>query len=91
TRVVQRLSPVTAVTLPDAAFYLWLRVHGDDTAFARDLLAQYNVTVLPGSLLARDAHGSNPGRGHVRIALVAPTDECDEAADRLVRFISRHS
>jgi len=50
------------------------------------LLAQYNVTVLPGSLLARDAHGVNPGRGRVRLALVAQTAECLEAAQRIVQY-----
>ena len=63
------LAPLLDVALPDAGFYLWAGVPraadgapGDDIAFARQLLAQYNVAVLPGSLLARDAHGSNPGR-----------------------------
>jgi aspartate/methionine/tyrosine aminotransferase len=60
------LSTVMDVRLPDAAFYLWAAVPGgDDIGFARALLAQYNVTVLPGSLLAREAHGVNPGRGHI--------------------------
>ena len=77
--------------LPDAGFYLWAaraererRRRGDDIAFARGLLAQYNVTVLPGSLLAREAHGTNPGRGRIRMALVAETAECLEAAQRIV-------
>ena len=73
------------VRLPDAGFYLWAGIPshlhgGDDIAFALGLLAQYNVTVLPGSLLARDAHGSNPGAGRIRLALVADTGECIEAA-----------
>ena len=59
---------------------------GDDVAFAVGLLAQYNVAVLPGSLLARDAHGVNPGRGRIRMALVAGVDECVEAAQRIVSF-----
>ena len=57
-----------------------------DVAFAREGLAQYNVAVLPGSLLAREADGHNPGRGRVRLALVAPVDECVEAADRIVQL-----
>jgi len=89
--VTPLLSAVMDVALPDAAFYLWAGVPaawaGDDTAFARELLAQYNVTVLPGSYLAREANGHNPGRGRVRMALVAETAECLEAARRIVRFI----
>ena len=61
---------------------------GDDTAFARELLAQYNVAVLPGSYLAREAGGVNPGRGRIRMALVAGVDECVEAARRIVSFLS---
>ena len=69
--------------MPAGGFYLWLRTPLDDTRFARELQRQYNVLVLPGSLLARDAHGVNPGRNHVRIALVAPLDECVEAMQRI--------
>ena len=90
-RVTPMLESVMDVRLPDAAFYLWAGVpaawKGSDTDFARELLAQYNVTVLPGSYLARDAGGANPGRGRVRMALVADTDECVEAAERIVHFI----
>lgn len=91
-RVTPRLAEVMDVALPDAGFYLWAKVPssvlgGSDTAFARELLAQYNVTVLPGSYLAREAHGINPGAGRVRLALVAGVDECVEAADRIVDFI----
>lgn len=82
------LQQVLDVHLPDAGFYLWASVPGgDDTAFARDLLAQYNVTVLPGSYLAREVQGVNPGRGRIRMALVADTAECLEAAHRIVQFV----
>jgi N-succinyldiaminopimelate aminotransferase len=69
--------------IPDAAFYLWARVPESDTEFARRLYAERNVTVLPGSFLAREAHGINPGAGFVRIALVATLGECLEAANRI--------
>ncbi|WP_295375439.1 succinyldiaminopimelate transaminase [uncultured Pseudacidovorax sp.] len=87
------LEPVLDVRLPDASFYLWAGVpaawNGDDAAFARALYAQYNVTVLPGSYLAREAQGSNPGRGRVRMALVADTAECTEAARRIAEFATQ--
>ena len=86
-QVTPILTNVLDVALPDAAFYLWAGVRGSDTDFARDLLAQYNVTVLPGSYLARDAHGSNPGAGRIRMALVAETAECVEAARRIAEFV----
>jgi N-succinyldiaminopimelate aminotransferase len=74
------------VEMPDAAFYYWLKVQGSDADFARELYRKHHVTVLPGSYLARDAKGTNPGSGYVRIALVAGKDECIEAAHRLVAF-----
>jgi N-succinyldiaminopimelate aminotransferase len=99
--VTPLLAPVLDVSLPDAGFYLWAGVGESDTAFARDLLAQYNVTVLPGSYLARDsggfnpenrdAPGNNPGRHRIRMALVAETAECVEAAQRIVQFVKNRS
>ena len=91
-RVTPLLAGVLEVAQPDAGFYLWAKLpqHAAgacDTAFARDLLAQYNVTVLPGSYLAREAHGHNPGQGYIRMALVADLDDCLEAAGRIVSFI----
>ncbi len=86
----EKFAAVTAVLdapLPDAAFYLWLPVSGSDTAFARDLYRDYNVTVLPGSFLAREAHGVNPGAGFVRVALVAEPQDCIEAAERIRQFM----
>jgi N-succinyldiaminopimelate aminotransferase len=88
-RVTPMLQPVLDVALPDAGFYLWAGVPGgDDVAWSLGLLAQQNVTVLPGSLLARPAHGINPGAGRVRLALVAGTEECVEAAQRIVAYCS---
>jgi N-succinyldiaminopimelate aminotransferase len=81
------LQQVLDVRLPDAGFYLWAAVPGaDDIAYAQGLLAQYNVTVLPGSLLARSANGHNPGTGRIRMALVAGVEECLEAARRIVSY-----
>jgi N-succinyldiaminopimelate aminotransferase len=72
--------------MPEGGFYLWLRTPIDDAEFVRRLHHEYNVLVLPGSYLARDAGSGNPGRNHVRIALVAPLDECVEAIERIMRF-----
>ena len=86
--VTPMLSEVLDVRLPDASFYLWAAVpSGDDEAFARYLMDQYNVTVLPGSYLARTTEGGNPGKGRIRMALVAETEECVEAAQRIVAFV----
>jgi len=88
--VTPRLAEVLpSTTLPDASFYLWVRTPVSDTDFARQLFADYNVVVLPGSYLARTAQGVNPGAGFVRIALVAPLADCVEAAERIRSFISR--
>jgi N-succinyldiaminopimelate aminotransferase len=94
--VTPLLAEVLNVKLPDAAFYLWAQIPrnvcgGCDTVFAAQLLAQYNVTVLPGSYLARDVQGSNPGAGFIRMALVAQTQECVEAAQRIVEFVQKNS
>jgi len=87
--LVPRLATALDCRRPDASFYLWAHAGGDDAAFARDLHAEENVTVLPGSFLARDAHGANPGRGRIRIALVADEAECSEGVERIVRFARR--
>ena len=84
--VLPLLQPVMDVQLPDAGFYLWAATPGDDAQFARGLLEKYNVTVLPGSYLAREQDGFNPGRGRVRMALVAPLDKCVEAARRIAAY-----
>jgi N-succinyldiaminopimelate aminotransferase len=72
--------------MPEGGFYLWIRTPIDDADFARRLQLDYNVLVIPGSFLAREAHGKNPGRNHIRIALVAPADECVEALERIMQF-----
>ena len=82
------LNGVMHAPMPDAAFYLWAEVPGgDDTAFARALYARKHVTVLPGSFLAREAKGHNPGKGMVRIAMVENLQPCQDAAQRIADFI----
>ena len=87
--VTPLLSAVLGTAMPDASFYLWAKTPIADTEFARALVADYNVVVLPGSFLARESQGVNPGSGFVRIALVAQKDECLEAASRIQQFVSK--
>ena len=93
-QVTPVLAEVLNVKLPDASFYLWAEVpagwQGDDAAFAKALYEQEHVTVLPGSYLARAFNGFNPGQARVRMALVAETAECLEAAERIARFVRQH-
>jgi N-succinyldiaminopimelate aminotransferase len=84
--VIALLSPVLPVSKPDASFYLWIRTPIADTAFAQQLYRDYNVSVLPGSFLAREAHGVNPGANFIRLALVANLHETLEAAKRITEF-----
>lgn len=86
--VSEILSPVLDVTIPAASFYLWQQTPIDDQLFSQKLLEQKNVIVLPGSYLSRDTNQGNPGQNHVRMALVAPFDECVEAAQRIRDLVS---
>jgi len=88
-KVITLLAPVLPVTKPDASFYLWIRTPIADTAFAQQLYRDYNVSVLPGSFLAREAHGVNPGANFIRLALVANLDETLEAARRIAEFTQK--
>lgn len=87
--VVPILSEVMRVSAPDAGFYLWPETPFADDIFARDLAATQNVHVLPGRYLSRTIDGNNPGENRVRMALVAPLDECIEAAKRIRDFIQQ--
>ena len=85
--VLEILRPVSSVRRPDAGFYIWLNTPIPDTDFARQLFTRQNVTVLPGSYLSRAVDGTNPGSDHVRMALVAPLEECIDAARRIKHFV----
>ncbi|MGZ8225033.1 MAG: succinyldiaminopimelate transaminase [Methylococcaceae bacterium] len=90
------LSEVCTVNKPPASFYVWLKIPQpkgkqaglSDTEFTRQLFAHENLTVLPGSFLSREFNGVNPGLNHVRIALVAPLDECIKTAHRIKNFLN---
>ncbi|PPD48611.1 MAG: succinyldiaminopimelate transaminase [Methylobacter sp.] len=88
TAFIEILSEVCAISKPAASFYIWLKTPITDTEFAQQLFAQYNITVLPGSYLSRDFAELNPGQNHVRIALVAPLEDCIEAAQRIKLFLN---
>jgi N-succinyldiaminopimelate aminotransferase len=88
-KVISLLAPVLPVSKPDASFYLWFKTPVNDTAFAQQLYRDYNVSVLPGSFLAREAHGINPGANFIRLALVAGLEETLEAAQRITEFTSK--
>ena len=84
-----QVASVLPCAMPDAAFYLWAQTPIDEAEFARRLFAEENVSVLPGSFVARDAHGVNPGQRRIRLALVASQAECAEAVARVVGFAHR--
>ncbi len=88
--VLDILSPVMNVSMPDASFYLWAETPISDTQFARQLFEQQNVTVLPGTFLARDTEHGNPGQNRIRMALVASLEECIEAAHRIKTLIENN-
>jgi N-succinyldiaminopimelate aminotransferase len=88
-RVLPILAPLLDVTEPDGGFYLWPDVQRDDEAFTRELFATQNLTILPGSYLARGTPAGNPGGRRVRISLVATVDECVAAARRIRQFLEK--
>jgi N-succinyldiaminopimelate aminotransferase len=85
--VTPMLAKVLDVEMPDAAFYLWARSQENDTELAIKLYRDLNITVLPGSYLAREANGENPGKNFIRMALVASLEECIEAANRMNKLL----
>ncbi|MGK0270799.1 MAG: N-succinyldiaminopimelate aminotransferase [Cocleimonas sp.] len=85
--VLEILKPVMSVEKPEAGFYLWPDTGVDDEIFTRDIYAQQNLKVVPGSYLARSVNGNNPGDQRIRLALVATEEECIEAANRIASFM----
>lgn len=90
-QVLDILQPVMKVRKPDAGFYLWPQLDMDDETFCQKLYQEEAVLVLPGRYLAREVDGNNPAANHVRMALVATTQDCVEAALRIKRFMLKHS
>ncbi|KJZ11027.1 succinyldiaminopimelate aminotransferase [Marinomonas sp. S3726] len=90
-QVLEILTPVMKVSKPDAGFYLWPQLDMDDEVFCQKLYQEEAVLVLPGRYLAREVEGINPAKNHVRMALVATTQDCVEAASRIKRFMLKHT
>ncbi|RVU86176.1 succinyldiaminopimelate transaminase [Leucothrix sargassi] len=85
--VLDILSPVMDIPTPHASFYLWAKTPIDDIQFTRDLFEQQHLNVVPGSFLSCESNGINPGKNRIRLALVAETEQCIEAAKRIRTFI----
>ena len=83
------LKRIFDVSTPDGGFYYWPEIETDDVAFAKELFINENITVLPGQYLGRNFKGDNPGKNHIRIALVAEKEECVSAIERLVNFVQQ--
>ena len=73
---------VQGFALPEGGFFLWLPVEDGEAATVK-LWRETGVRVLPGAYLSRDADGDNPGKGYIRVALVAPRDETRRGLTRL--------
>jgi len=86
--VLAVLSNHLPVGAPEAGFYLWARTPVSDITFTRELYARQGITVLPGRYLARESNGINPGENHVRLALVAPLENCVQAAEGIVEYLN---
>jgi aspartate/methionine/tyrosine aminotransferase len=67
---------------PEGGFFLWLPVE-DGEAAALKAWTETGVRVLPGAYLSRDANGENPGKGYIRVALVAPKEEMQRGLVKL--------
>jgi aspartate/methionine/tyrosine aminotransferase len=67
---------------PGGGFFLWLPVD-DGEAAALKLWTRTGVRVLPGSYLSREVGGENPGKGYIRVALVAPAEETQRGLTQL--------
>ena len=76
------LGNVPGYVPPEGGFFLWLPVEDGEEA-AKRLWQQAGIQVLPGAYLSRDVDGDNPGRGFIRVALVAPADQTEAALTRL--------
>ncbi|PIE47191.1 MAG: succinyldiaminopimelate transaminase [Gammaproteobacteria bacterium] len=84
---MQELGDLLELRHPDASFYFWVKVpdqfNNDDEYFVKELLQKVNIYALAGRYLSREVNGYNPGKGYVRLALVASVEESREAIKRI--------
>ena len=87
--VLDILSTKLTVSTPPAGFYLWPELAVDDQTFTQQLLQEQNVRAVPGSFLARTDPKDqiNPGQNRLRLALVAPLEDCIQAANRIIQCL----
>jgi aspartate/methionine/tyrosine aminotransferase len=78
----QVFSGLQGFDLPEGGFFLWLPVE-DGEAAALKLWTEAGVRVLPGAYLSRETAAGNPGKGYIRVALVAPKEEMQRGLIRL--------
>jgi N-succinyldiaminopimelate aminotransferase len=85
-------APVQSYRGPQGGFFLWLPVPeelGDGEQAALKAWRETGVRVLPGAYLAREVAGDNPGKGYIRVAMVAPQEDMRQGLIRLRDCIYR--
>ncbi|MGP5120755.1 succinyldiaminopimelate transaminase [Psychrobacter alimentarius] len=88
---MSELGGLLELRMPEAGFYFWMKApeqfEGDDEVFVKALYEQANIHALAGRYLSREINGHNPGKGYVRVALVASVDESREAIGRILQLL----
>tara|TARA_R110002051_G_scaffold4496_5_gene23989 strand:- start:134 stop:1315 length:1182 start_codon:yes stop_codon:yes gene_type:complete len=88
---MSELGELLDLRMPEAGFYFWIKAPeqfgGDDERFVKALYEHANIHALAGRYLSREVNGENPGRGYVRIALVASVEESREAIRRIRQLL----
>ncbi|MGE6330472.1 succinyldiaminopimelate transaminase [Psychrobacter pacificensis] len=89
---MSELGELLDLRMPEAGFYFWIKVpepfDGDDEVFVKALYEQANIHALAGRYLSREVDGNNPGKGYVRVALVASVEESREAISRIRKLLA---
>ena len=72
--------------IPDGGFFLWLKVKDDQFA-TKILWEKFSLRVMPGSFMAKDVNGFNPGKGFLRISLVEKNEVIEETMKRICLYL----